>query len=358
MDILLLDENTRRASALVEGWDSFIWTERYIDAGEFKLVTKLVTEHRLQVPLGSYISIRGSSEPMRVENHLINKDEDDIPTLTMSGRTLETILEDRCDAQRLGGTDITHLWSNSFNGLGLSGVIAEILKDLLFTSPVIDPSINPNDLFVPEVTFNNLIPDGVGNYPVALPLNDLYDEILKLLNQGYYGLRGVRPGVDDTAFVMELYQGVDRRSDVIFRLAQGHIKDSSYLFTIKGQKNIAYVFASENAKMVPAPGVSVDIAGLARKVLTLEVTDTDGTLDDILTSKGLAALAASQPKVTYDGEVVPNSSPYLFGRDYGLGDIVQLEADYDFTSPMMVTEYIRSQDDTGEKSYPTLVQVT
>jgi hypothetical protein len=54
-----------------------------------------------------------------------------------------------------------------------------------------------------------------------------------------------------------------------------------------------------------------------------------------------------------DGQSSPTSD-YKFGVHYGLGDIIELEGLTGLISKARVTEYIRSQDKTGEKEYPTI----
>ncbi len=54
-----------------------------------------------------------------------------------------------------------------------------------------------------------------------------------------------------------------------------------------------------------------------------------------------------------DGQTSPEND-YQFGKDYGLGDILELEGLTGLISKARVTEYIRSEDQTGEKEYPTI----
>ncbi len=59
----------------------------------------------------------------------------------------------------------------------------------------------------------------------------------------------------------------------------------------------------------------------------------------------------------FDGSINADLSAYKYGVDYFLGDTVKLVGDYGLTKSAVVTEYIRSEDATGSKSYPTLVTV-
>jgi hypothetical protein len=57
-----------------------------------------------------------------------------------------------------------------------------------------------------------------------------------------------------------------------------------------------------------------------------------------------------------DGEVVPQSQ-YEFGVDYFLGDIVELQGHKGYNQQAQITEYIRTQDESGEKAYPTVTVI-
>jgi len=58
-----------------------------------------------------------------------------------------------------------------------------------------------------------------------------------------------------------------------------------------------------------------------------------------------------------DGQV-SQINQYKFGTDYGLGDILELEGLTGIINKARVTEYIRAQDKTGLREYPTLSVVT
>jgi hypothetical protein len=73
-----------------------------------------------------------------------------------------------------------------------------------------------------------------------------------------------------------------------------------------------------------------------------------------LDQKAKDALANNNYVKLADGEVVPELT-YTLGLDYGLGDIIELRnEDQTLSQKARITEIIRSQDDTGERAYPTL----
>lgn len=65
------------------------------------------------------------------------------------------------------------------------------------------------------------------------------------------------------------------------------------------------------------------------------------------------ALANHNYVKAVDGQTSPHND-YKFGKDYGLGDLIELQGLTGTLSKARVTEYIRSQDRTGEREYPTI----
>lgn len=65
------------------------------------------------------------------------------------------------------------------------------------------------------------------------------------------------------------------------------------------------------------------------------------------------ALANNNYVKSVDGQSSPNND-FKFGVDYGLGDIIELQGLTGTLSKARITEYIRSQDRTGEREYPTI----
>jgi len=47
-----------------------------------------------------------------------------------------------------------------------------------------------------------------------------------------------------------------------------------------------------------------------------------------------------------------------FNRDYFLGDILRLDGEYGLSEFVRVSEFIRSDDSTGSKAYPTFETVS
>lgn len=76
--------------AVIENYESCIWTERFIDAGDFKLVTAATGTNSKLLQPGVVLENDNSSIPMLIETVEIKEN-----TLTATGRTIETYFNQR-----------------------------------------------------------------------------------------------------------------------------------------------------------------------------------------------------------------------------------------------------------------------
>jgi hypothetical protein len=108
-------------------------------------------------------------------------------------------------------------------------------------------------------------------------------------------------------------------------------------------------------KEVYAAGVDPAVEGLERRVMVVNASDITSTtgLDAALSQRGYEALANARVLQAFDGEI-SQSSQYVYGRDYNLGDVVETRNVDGVTNNMRVTEQIFVEDQNGERQYPTL----
>jgi len=79
----------------VENYESLIWSERYSDFGDFELTSSDIAGMVSLLPREACVCLRESTVPMIVENYAINKPAREKPTITITGRSYETVLERR-----------------------------------------------------------------------------------------------------------------------------------------------------------------------------------------------------------------------------------------------------------------------
>ncbi len=391
MDVVRLD-SSYLPDGLVEGYRSMIWSERYFTNGDFEMVTPKIEATRLILPEGSFISLLDSKEVMRVETHTIKVNDRGTPELNLAGRTVETFLENRA---ALGA--YREPWSAMKNW-----TTAEVLAYYLWTYMVEaagqDPSRVGGTHNVADHIANMLVTDSSTLTEAvkewSLQEGEVYAQLRDILALGRLGIRGIRPPgttgnvvtfdtsggstrgdvsrtstPDISGLRLDVYNGLDRtrfqsdREPVIFHYDAGHINAPSYLFSIKDWKNVALVSSSiGNLEVWPETGTtppSTPPTGLDRRVLYVDGGNQgDALLPDFTASviqKGMVELAKHIRRILFDGKISPDS-PYIYGRDYTLGDQVSLIAKYGFEAEMLVAEYVRTEDSAeGDRGYPTLI---
>lgn len=358
MDIWRLD-SSRSADELVQNLTTKIWTERYQDAGEFELRSNKIAYIRDLLPEGTLLGERNSQEVMIVETHDIS-DTEDGPEIVTRGRTFETFTEQRATVVVQATPGRTAMWT-----YGADDVYpTDAAKALLMSHVTV--STEDTKQKVSNTSVENLIgAHTVETLSYAHEAGELYSEIINLLQMENAGIRNQ---IDATGkLFMYIYKGVDRtvnqstNDPVIFSVPAEYMTDAKYLFSIKDFKNVAYVVGEFWQQIVYAPGVDPSVSGLDRRILVVdgsEIKDEDGTAKKTRQAKalGLAALAKHNQTKFVDGEVSPKS-PYIRGVDYNLGDMVTLMGNYGVSQTMMVNEYVRAEDQQGERAYPTLISV-
>lgn len=410
MDVVRLDQDFK-PDRLIEGWSSMIWTERYSTFGEFTMTTPMISESRQLIPEGTKISLLDSEEIMIVDTHSIDRDEQGGALNKITGSSFPVIIDDR---DTIGRAINTSVYPNSWEMRRYytpAHAVAVLLWNHLIDNAIPlaapledlngDPIVGPGDarLLIPKlkITATNIQvwtdpnpdyldeenPDKWHVRKWVVDVGSLLKPVSDIMAQGKLGIRSRRPtskmiqpisfaeeGIlqvggpqQTTDIAIDIYQGRDLSETVTFRYDAGQIEKPTYLYSNRGHKNIAHVASAQKELIVAAPGVDPNVGGLDRRILYFDVGNladmdiegnfTDSDWDRILTQKALTELEKYNKVALFDGEISPLNA-VKYGKDYFLGDKVTLQAEYGLESTMMVSEYIRSQDENGETGYPTL----
>jgi hypothetical protein len=362
MDLVRLNHNTTLPEELIEGYSSLRWTERYVEMGDFEIVSSNVEEVMAQLPLDSFVAILESDEVMWVESHLIEKDENGIAILKVSGRSFEVVLDHRVAAHEMGDPTPASWKLNSLSGYDHAANVANtILGGQLSSRDVIYDEggvftyftifTDPGDLVEAENTW------------VTVKRGSLYDTVQDLLRPYSMGIKNRRPKISANNMTMRFYSGLDRTAEstlhdpVVFSALAGHFEDVSYLFSVKDYRNVAYIYSpldSTTAAHIGAP----TYLGFARRDLYVdasEITEAANSTEKfaMLKERGRMDLTKHPKQIIFEGKVRPDA-PQRFGLDYNLGDLVTAQGEYGIRETMRVSEYVRTEDSNGEIQYPTL----
>lgn len=375
MELVTLDGNYRPAS-LVERYSSLIWTERYLPAGDFQLVSSDVERMITLLPLKSFVSIRESTVPMIVESHKIEKPKDNAPVLTVKGRSFESVLDRRVAAKIVGPDGPRLVWielrqkASDAAYQAIRQTIGDVERPFTDITrlplPAVAPNIDADDgLPMVDLTVPADYSDSIQNTYEIKPGN-LYSTVLELLAANHHGIKAVRPDDLSGKIAIEIYNGADLTkindpNAVVFDARFDQFDEATYLLTEQGSANQAYLFSKTAFQSVNKNTPTTEIpepTGLDRRVLYLDVSGENIT-DDAETrrTRALIELYKNNATALFDGKVSEQVATG-YNQKYFLGDIIRLDGEYGLSEDVRVSEFIRSDDSTGSKAYPTFDMIT
>jgi hypothetical protein len=181
---------------------------------------------------------------------------------------------------------------------------------------------------------------------------------MELLQTNHHGLKAVRPTSAGTQISLEVYNGADLTSIIVFDAKFDQFDDAKYLLSQQGSTNVGYIFGSNGSQTV-LKTTAPEPSGLARRVLVLDDSgDTSVNTNDVRTARGLIELYKYNATALFAGEIGEQVAAG-FNHQYFLGDILTLIGEYGLPGELVrVAEYIRTSDSTGDKAYPTFEVVS
>lgn len=361
MEVYTLDPLLRRVE-LFEDFESLIWTERYKENGDFEMKLASTRRSRFLLKTDTLLAMNESHRVMKIENVEDATDDDNRRTLTVKGRSLEVLMYDRVAKESTSDLITSPKWTIA--GLSPTDVARKIFHDICVTGVLSTDDIVP---YIYEGTFTeeSNVPEPVDTVTVEIEPTTVYDAISQLAEIWNFGFRILRQG-DMSKIWFDVYMGADRTTGqttlpaVVFSPQLDNLQNTKSLISTENAKNVVYVFSPNGFETVFADGVDTDIAGFERRVLMVKADDiTDeaypdpGDLTAALIQRGSEELSKARTYQGFDGEI-SQSSQYKPGRDYNLGDLVEMRDVDGTTNEMRVTEIIYASDNEGERSYPTL----
>lgn len=355
--------------AVIDAYESFIWTERYFECGDFELYLPLKSELTAVLKRNNYLQLRDSETIMVIEEVEIETDAEKGRYVTVKGRSLESIIDRRI------------VWEET----DINGPLQNGIKKLL-TENAISP-IN-SERMIPNLIFE----DSADSRITSLTLeayyygDNLYDVITATCVDNNIGFR-IRLNADKK-MVFGLYKGLDRTYDqeirpyVVFSPEFDNILTSTYFESSKALKNCALVSnevreqtimnADGNETRIPRYFITTEVkpdnyqSGLNRRETFLEasVSDTDEDGNELTTAEkkaqmqtaGSEELAETNVTKAFDASVDP-SRQFVYGVDFFIGDVVQVKNEYGYESKARITELIRSNSTSGESVNPTFTVI-
>lgn len=376
MTLWILDERLDSVK-VVDSYKAFIWVDRYDDIGEFELYIPMGLVNLNDFQKGYYLMNSDSERLMIIESLSIASSVDESPCLAVSGRSLESLLKHRVVWKKTQfkatGTGENRVKPN------LQNVIKTLLND-----NIIAPEIGARkiDNFIFEASTDSRITElTMSTFDTRYFGEELYEIIRNLCVENNIGFKVFLN--DERKFVFKLYKGVDRSYEqtsnpyVIFSPKYDNLLNSNYLDSIYSLKNVALVAGEsiedpnnkdESIRETHTVSTLSDVVGVNRREIYVDASsvsrdmDEDADTDKLteeeyqahLKQKGIDALIENCEIQAFEGEV-NDRIMYKYGRDYFLGDIVQIANEYGHEGQAYVSEFVTSHDQQGSFSYPTFI---
>jgi hypothetical protein len=357
---------------VIDNFLSCIWTERYYGDSEVELVVPGTLEMFKKLTPGTFIGLEGSDEIMIIDTATIEKDK-----LKVVGSSLLMFLNNRFI--RVSAAHEDRYWY-------LEGVPGWLLWAIVYYmcvtgSPYLNGTYptgvtNPQSLAIPGLGLKDYDKTGA-SVKVGIPYGPVYDAMREIATTYQVGMQITLESVTDTDFTLGFrsYRGLDHTSGqnvnpiVRFSPQMDSLASIKELQSIASFKTLTYAFAPSNpGGLATTPGrdalsgdqyTGFDLR--AQLIFTEDVT-TDmvgGSAANLLAILNTRAHDANtnHPYIkTVDGEIVPQNQ-FKYGVHYNLGDVIEVQGNSGVVSTSRVTEYIRAEDENGERAYPTVAML-
>lgn len=353
MDVIVLNTDMDAVS-IVDEYESFIWTDRYQGYGDFELYTSIRDGVLNELRQDYYLQNRNSEHVMIIEKIQITSDVEVGNHVTVTGRSLESILDRRIVWKQ------TRISGNLQNGI-----------QTLLNENIILPSDSNRKIsnFIFEASTDPAITEL--KIEAQYTGDNLYDVIQKICEEQKIGFKITLN--DQKQFVFKLYVGTDRSYDqtevpyVIFSPKFENIINSNYIESKASLKNITLVGGEGegSARRYATVGGG---AGLNRRELFTDARDissdlgneetlTDAEYNAQLQQRGKEKLAENTDVTSFEGQV-ETTIMFKYGEDFFNGDIVQIENEYGHETKARILEIVTTENEDGTSVYPTFKTIT
>jgi hypothetical protein len=355
MELTVLDSALNRVKVL-DIFDSLLWTDRYTKYGTFEIYTKATNEYIAALPEDHILTLSESEHAMFIETIRLTTDVEEGDKFIVTGRSLESMLDRRI------------IWKQTV----LSGSLQTAIERLLNENAIApeDP-----DRRIPNLIFESSIDPAITTLGLDAQYtgDSLYSAIQNLCSYFEVGFKiTISP---EKKFVFSLYAGKDRSFSqianpfVAFSPQLDNLSSTNYFHSIEPHRTITLVAGEGEGSarvttQVALPGGAN--TGLERREKFTDARDisslvdgqqlTESEYNTLLVQRGIISLLESQQVSSFDGKVDPTTN-YVYGIDFFLGDVVQIENEYGIRGRSRVTEVVFSEDLGGRDIYPTFEMI-
>ena len=336
----------------VDKFESFIWTDRYSECGDFELFFPIDSVTLSCMASDNYLWFDSSEHMMIIEDQLIKTDSEEGTKLKVTGRSLESILDRRI------------VWTQTI----LSGNLQTCVKRLI-TENVINPSVA--DRKISNFIFEESTDPAITGLAMECQFtgDNLYEVVVGICDTFRIGFKITLN--ESNQFVFKLYAGADRsysqdtNSYVVFSPKFDNLSNSSYIASKKTLKNITLIGGEGEGSERKYATVGSGL-GLDRRELFTDARDISSKTDDRalttaeytaqLQQRGTDKLSENVYTESFEGLIDPTKM-FVYGQDFEMGDIVQIVNEFGIQGTAYISEIVNSCSETGTEIYPTFKSI-
>lgn len=330
--------------AAVDQYKSAIFTARYNTPGDFQIYLPATAEV-LELAKSAEFVTRAEDTTVCgvIERISITTSAEEGDFVTIAGRDAAALLERRI------------VWRQTT----YTGNAEKIVRDMIekaFISPEVAARTVSNFELAEEI---GLAEDIQAQYS-GDNVSNAVQAICKTTGTGYR----IRLDLENRRFIFELYQGTDRsfaqneNAYVVFSEDFDNLLSTAYEENNSTARNVAQVAGEGQGKERVKVSVG-SVTGIERRETYINAQTKSSNQQEldaetyaaVLRQDGTNGLAQLIATKQIDGEIAPNYT-FIFGRDYFLGDIIEVMNQYGVDMQPRIIEVTESWADDGYTCIP------
>lgn len=351
---------------IVDGYESFIWTERFNECGDFSLTVTPDSHVLNSLIYPNYLMLKGSNSLMCIEDYELNQKWQEGDFVTVTGRTIDSILDTR----------------RVYYPLTFDNATVQTCLETILNQNVLSPSMVERKYSY--IQYGGASPRTTSTqYTGEFFGEDVLEAVQTLCGVADCGIQ-MLPDYTTRKFVLSFYDGTDRSTSqdiippVVFSPKYENLIGAKYYKSPLSLANAAVIHGEDlevktvsgeeeittNVPMYAYVGNS-SLRDRDRIEISIENTGLSSKRDDensyseaeykkLLEDAANTELSTYKVTETFSGDVEPLRQ-FVYGRDFFLGDIVQVMDDYGHDGKLRVSEVVQSEDSNGYLITPTFV---
>ena len=350
MQLQILDSSLS-SLMIIEYYDSIIWTDRYVEAGDFELYIRFDQALLDVAKTDNYLWSSESDHLMVIDTIEIDTNNESGIYLLIKGFSAEALLDRRI------------IWKRTMIKGNFQTGIKKLLNENAI-APTDTARAIPNLVFLastdPVITALTVNAQVTGN--------SLYSQIQEMCADQGIGFEVCLNASNKLEFT--LFRGADRsyaqntNAYIVFSPEFDNLLSSKYVKSYSTYKNVALVGGEGEGRARKFYSVG-SASGIARRETFVDAKDissaaeveggVDLTIDEYneqLAQRGKEKLSEMIVTTTFEADA-DTSVMFIYNRDFFLGDIVQLSNELGMETRVRVTEVVNSQDLSKKTTIPT-----